>query len=188
MRWKLRCAAGNWQIGTGSPLGPRPIIEGNIALAGGCERKQKNRRRHARAAGRNDRACEIESSSCKEHFDFFHWFDFSICDHLAPRQIETAGNMTRPQSWARLWSRTAEPRSCSRIDDLRRSGFARHAHMAGIGDGGGIEIDREVPGLALHRSALDRTALGQPPRQASREPKIRKVHQTRAPPCKSAES
>ena len=97
-----------------------------------------------------------KSTSClrEERFDFVRRFDLALRDHLAPRQIETAGNMARAQSGARLGGLAAKPRRGARIENLRRTGFACLPHLFGIGDGGAVEIHGEPAGQGLHGSAV----------------------------------
>src|SRR5208337_1766836 len=86
----------------------------------------------------------------EERFEDVRRFDFARRGHLAPRQIETAGNMARTQSRARLGGLATKPGRRARIKNLRRTGLACLPHIAGIGNGCAVEIRGEPVRRAPH--------------------------------------
>src|ERR1700724_2040606 len=77
--------------------------------------------------------------------------------------------MARAQSGTRLGRRACDPRRRSRIENLRRTGFACPLHCFGAGNGGAIEIYGEGPGHAPHESLFERAPLGPPSWQTARK-------------------
>src|ERR1700730_14118866 len=179
---KLTIISRHRQIDARAPFCPGAIVKRDIALPRASQRKQKNRGGHARAAGGDHRAFNIHPSLRHEGLDFVVRFNLAGLDHLAPRQVETAGNMARAQSGTRLGFHASESRGRSGIEDLGRTGFACPLHRFGTGNGGAVEIHGVGPRHAPHKSLFDRAPLGAPSWQtAGKDFYVRRAEDSQGP-------